>query len=253
MAEYETDKVQISDFSPNWINPRSPNKQEYSTLYTIIKFYLINTPCRRTSAKGTDVSVWGQPPTVLLDKLKTELGLVKGRNYDCGKTKKEMKDLFARYALHTDFTSIQQNMVVFLDSTDCFQSIFKHIRNSIAHSRWKKSGKWFYFEDGKDDKCDGEIRFVVTARIILCQESLKKCKEIICSSPTKQDLDKINIAERLEKMLSKLKNRFAGKLFDKREAVEFLGIDDKTWIKLRKKGKEEGKLAVDNKNKWSIQ
>lgn len=54
-------------------------------------------------------------------------------------------------------------------------------------------------------------------------------------------------------MLSNLKNRFAGKLFDKREAVEFLGIDDKTWIKLRKKGKEEGKLAVDNKNKWSIQ
>lgn len=127
-------KYEISDFSPSWLDATFPNDEEYIEIKDIVKFYLINSPCTRSSSRAKDVSIWGKPSIVLWERLKNEIGLVNGVNFDYNNSGPAMKSLFTKYGLSYDFTDISQNMVIFqMTESNVFESIFKHIRNSIAH------------------------------------------------------------------------------------------------------------------------
>jgi hypothetical protein len=131
LSKYET-----SDFTPSWLDLEFPNSEEYEEIKDVIKFYLINTPWPHSSSRGTDITMWGPPFKILMDKLKSEIGLEKGKNFDYCNSGPRLKELFSKYALCTDFTSVASNTVVFLATDNTvYERLFLHIRNSIAHSR----------------------------------------------------------------------------------------------------------------------
>lgn len=245
-------KNEISEFTPVWVDVNFPNDEEYARVKDIVKFYLINCPCERSSSRGIDVSSWGKPNIVLWGKLKSQLGFEKGKNYECGNSKPNMKELFSIYGLETDFTNVTNDTLVFIKDGNVFESLLKHIRNSIAHSRWQMLNDIYYFEDGSDDVVDGKTYFSVTARIILKKKTLQDLRDIIIAGPTPEELEKINFIQMIDLFYDKLRVAFGDKGFTRKEALEVIGVDDDSlWVKLYKKGKED-ECMVFIKNKWRM-
>ena len=118
----EKEKYEISDFTPSWIDLEFPNESEYLDTMDVVKYYLIHSPCDRSSSRGTNVDNWGKPSIVLLDRIKDALGLEKGVNYDYGKSKPEMKILFDKYHLATDFTDKKED--IFIKMIQMFLKVF---------------------------------------------------------------------------------------------------------------------------------
>ena len=100
-------KYEVSEFKPEWIDQQFPSDDEFIMTKEIIKFYLINSPCYRSSSRGTDITTWGKPNIVLWDKLKKELNLENGKNFDYGKSLPEMKNLFAKHGIKKEFRNMQ--------------------------------------------------------------------------------------------------------------------------------------------------
>jgi len=244
-------KYEISEFCPTWIDKNFPTSEEYLAVEEIVRFYLINSPCLRSSSRGTDISVWGKPSIVLIDRIKDVLGLTKGTNYDYGKSKPEMKKLFDKYHLEKDFTNVTENMLIFFDNGNVVDFIFKHIRNAIAHSRWQVLNDIYYFEDGSDDDFEGETEFCVTARIVLKKESLIQLRDMIIAGPVPEELNKINQETILNDLSDKIRNMFKGKYFKRKEAIDALGINNDVWKKLYKKCKNDGIMKIDH-GSWAI-
>lgn len=245
-------KYEISDFSPAWLNLNFPNNEEYEEIKDIMKFYLINSPCTRSSSRGTDVKKWGKPSIVLLERLKNEIGLENGKNFEYSNSGPEMKALFLKYGLTTDFTSVVNDIVVFqLTEGNVFESVFRHIRNAIAHSRWQLINGIYYFEDGSDDNSTGVPVFCVSARIVLSTESLIKWRDLIVNGPNEDEKARINLEQTLDVLLSTLKSKFAGKFFTRKEAVDELKIDNAMWNKLYHKGQDNNVMEFEKKH-WRI-
>lgn len=242
-------KYEISDYNPSWIDNSFPNDDEYEEVKEVIKFYLINTPCDRSSSRGTDISAWGKPSIVLFDKLKNTIGLTKGINYDHENAIYKMKELFDNYHLGYNFLDHKQNCVVFLTEKNVYDSLFRHIRNSIAHSRWQVYDSIYYFEDGKDQNVDGTTVFCVTARIVLSKEALLNLRDIIIEGPSLEEQKRIHSDEMVDSYLHELIKEFSGKRFRRKDAVTLLKIDNEIWKKVYKKGKREG-LMKYRENNW---
>jgi hypothetical protein len=250
----ETDLLsyEIVEKKPEWLDVNFPNDDEYMEVRDIVKFYLINNICENSSCRGTDIDKWGKTSSVLLDKIKDILQLKKGKNYDYCTSIKSIKNLYQDNNLGNDFTFIKENKILFLKNNTVIDSIFRHIRNAIAHSRWQIIGNYYYFEDVKLQNINGKEYWVSTARIILKKESLIECKNIILNGPDKEDLDKINLDKRIEEMIIELiKNFYEMKRFGKGDAIALLKIDDNVWQKLCKKGKEKGVMKF-NKPNWNF-
>lgn len=229
-----------------------PNDEEYISVRDIIKFYLISCPCERSSSRGMNVSLWGKPNIILWGKIKSQLGFEREKNYEWGNSKPKMKELFFRYGLNTDFTDVVNDTIVFIKDGNVFESPLKHIRSSIAHSRWQVRDDIFYFEDGSDDVVDGITYFSVTARIVLKRQTLLDLRDLIISGPSDEELEKINFSQMIEEFYEKLRLEFGEKGFTRKEAIEVLGIDDDAlWVKLYKRGKED-ECMVFVKNKWRM-
>lgn len=252
MKEKQLIKYEISQFKPQWIDMNFPSDEELENSKDIVRFYLINSPCKNSSARGTNISIWGKPDIILNNKLKSELNLVKNVNYDYTKSKTGMKELFEKYDLKNDFTNITEDKIIFLKKDNIFDSIFRHIRNAIAHSRWQVKNDIYYFEDGNFEEINKEKVFCVTARIVLCKESLIKWRNLINSGPTAQELQRINLEKTLDDLIAKVKNFYIGKSFRKRDIVDKFGIDNNIWKKLYKKGEKDGILKKDKGNRWKI-
>lgn len=245
----EKEKYEISDFKPQWIDANFPKDDEYLAVKDIIKFYLFNCPCERLSSRGADITRWGKPSIVLLEKIKTELKLKKGVNYDYGNSKPAMHLLFDKYNLETDFTNVKSDMLVFENDGNVFDKIFRHIRNSIAHGRWQVIDSYYYFEDGSDETFDGEVTFCVTARIVLSYDSLIKMRDIILEGPTEEELKKINLEKELEELMKKLSVAFKKNYFKRKDAIEKLQISNDVWKKLYTRGRKKSYMKFD-KGSW---
>jgi hypothetical protein len=244
-------KNELSEFTPSWLDMNFPNDEEYISVKDVIMFYLINCPCERSSSRGIDISLWGKTNIVLWKKIKLELGLEKEKNYEYGNSKPKMKELFHKYNMGCDFTNIVTDTVVFLNDQNVFESMFKHIRNAIAHSRWQVINNIYYFEDGSDDIVDKVKYFSVTARIVLRKETLLKLRDLIITGPSDKEIEKINFNQMTDGMFEKLKDKFKDGNFTRKEAVTLLGIDNSMWIRLYKKGKEDGVMSF-KANKWQM-
>lgn len=235
-------KNEQTEFVPSWLDKNFPSDDEYMAVKDVVRFYLINTPCTQSSSRGIDISKWGKGNSILTNKLKKEIGLEDGKNYACGETYAEMKALFKKYSLEKDFTNIHEDMVVFSKTGTVFNSIFKHIRNAIAHSRWQVKDDIYYFEDVHVGNQDGKQYYSVSARIVLHKDSLIKWRDMIIAGPNEEDSRKIHSIQRLEDLLEKLKKSFPNNNFQRKDVIKCLGIDNNTWKMLYKYGKKEKQM-----------
>lgn len=251
MKEKQLTKYEISQFKPQWIDMNFPSDEELKNSKDIIRFYLINSPCKNSSARGTNIDIWGKLDIVLNNKLKSELNLVKNVNYDHAKSKTGMKELFEKYDLKNDFTNNEEDKVIFLNEDSIFNSIFKHIRNAIAHSRWQVKNDIYYFEDGNFETFSGKEIFCVTARIVLSKKSLLKWRDIINEGPSEQELQKINLENTLDALIENIIKMYKGKRFRRRDIINKFGIDNNIWKRLYTKGKKN-KIFKFTNNKWII-
>ena len=143
--------------------------------------------------------------------------------------------MFKEHDLEEGFINKKEDTVVILDNTSVFDSVFRHIRNSIAHGRWQMKGDIYYFEDGKEESINNVRCFSVTA----------------VNGPSEEEKSKINLEETLDALLDKLYLEFKGKVFGRKDALALLGISNEMWKKLYKKGRECKRMGF-LKPKWEI-
>ena len=135
MAKKDITKYEISELRPLWIDQNFPTDKEYEAVRDVVRFYLINTPCPESSSRGTDMTVWGDPKIVLLDRMKELAGFENRKNFDYAESSPAVKKLFEKYQLGNGFETRIENIAVFLRTEDVANSLFRHLRNAIAHSR----------------------------------------------------------------------------------------------------------------------
>lgn len=87
----EKNDCEVSEFCPKWIDMDFPNQEEYINSMEVIKFYLMNSPCEKVSTRGVDISDWGKPNIVLWNRLKAEIGLNNGENYEAVSKRADLK------------------------------------------------------------------------------------------------------------------------------------------------------------------
>ncbi len=249
--DVDNSQMEIADFIPSWIDGEFPNDDEYISVKDIIKFYLINCPCEKVSSRGFDISLWGKPNVVLWEKVKNKIGLRNGENFEYGNSKNKMKQLYKKYEMHKEFFNIVDNTDVFLNTGNVFESLFKHIRNAIAHSRWQVVDDILYFEDGNYYNEMGRMSFYVTARIVLKKETMLQVRDVIMAGPSEEEKNKINISKRLDYYIKKLKEKFGTEGFVRKEASAALGIDNEMWKKVYSHGKKENEMIFE-KRRWRM-
>lgn len=99
----EKNDCEVSEFCPKWIDMDFPNQEEFINSMEVIKFYLMNSPCEKVSTRGVDISDWGKPNIVLWNRLKAEIGLNNGENYEAVSKKADLKKMFKENGLEEGF------------------------------------------------------------------------------------------------------------------------------------------------------
>lgn len=185
---------EITNLNPGWIKTLVPEKFDNSKLNEIIWFYVIHTICTDLSANGIEITRYGWSKNVWrTEKLKKYLynicNFKKNVNFYKASCQQDMKNACEVCNLKKDFSrNIDEERVAFVKVKNYNEilSLFYHIRNSLAHGRIaikenKKKQIIYILEDGK--KSNG--RFIVTARMILKEDTLLTWIKIIKNNANK--------------------------------------------------------------------
>ncbi len=182
---------EIAKLNPKWIEKYVPDSYADDDLKKIIIFYVINTPCTKTSSSGIPLSEYGWSKDGRKNnKLKTQL-------YDVAKLEKEktifvannlknMQSFFEMAKMQADFykNREQEKIAYYQGKDDEILSILKHIRNSLAHGRLamypcEPNDVIFVLEDG----IATTKNFKVRSRMIIKKSTLLKWIDIIKAGP----------------------------------------------------------------------
>ena len=176
---------------PDWIQKRDFNRKELETLKEILPFYIVNTLLESYSYRSIPVTEYGWPENIwnsgdLKEQLFYVANLTMNHNLFAVDHLEDMSEKCKQAHLDDQFYQYrdQERIVVYVNSrTNLVLSIFKHIRNSLAHGRFVMypMGEDYMFVMESVDNSRGGL--VVKARMVLRASTLMKWMEIIRKGP----------------------------------------------------------------------
>ena len=176
---------------PDWIQEKKFNRKELETLKEILPFYIINTLHESYSYRSIPVTEYGWPENIwntgaLKDQLFYVANLTMNHNLFVVERLEDMSGVCKQAHLDDQFYQYRdlERIVVYVNSrTNLVLSIFKHIRNSLAHGRFVMypMGEDYMFVMESVDNSRGGL--VVKARMVLRASTLMKWMEIIRKGP----------------------------------------------------------------------
>ena len=173
----------VAEGKPNWVDKESIKMFEDEEFKKIINFYVFFNPCKSLSVRAefSPFYNWDTPwrkPFKLNEQLKKASSnyklLFSAENYE------SIGSALEKAGLKEGFPQdISEEKVCFYNSQrNQFMSVFYHIRNSFAHSRFtirdNNGNQIFIFED-----VGGKMKTKLSARMILKKSTLLKWIEII--------------------------------------------------------------------------
>lgn len=177
--------------SPEWLKEKQITRKELEILKEILPFYVINTLQEGISYRGIGVTEYGWPDNiwntgVLKEQLFHSANLTLNYNLFMVERLEDMSNTCSQAHLDSNFYQYrdQERIVVYVDSrSNLVLSIFKHIRNSLAHGRFVlyPVGDDFIFVMESVDHSRKDL--VVKARMVLRASTLIRWMEIIRKGP----------------------------------------------------------------------
>lgn len=238
---------------PQWLNTIVDDKYYDNSLYRIILFFVIFSPCSKYCTQGRTLQYynWKEKPwntnKYLKDKLDDGVFINKKKYFRCVTQISQLVEAVHKAELEDDFYIHREIERVALVKTDGneYMSLFHHIRCALAHGRItlfedpNSDDILFVMENGKELGAE----FQVTARMVLRRSTLLRWIKIISAGP--QEPEKNYYREIYKALLddNKLRIKDLANIFSESEyaiekAVSFL--------------REAGIIAYQNhgKNSW---
>ncbi len=183
---------------PLWINIKKFNRKELETLKEILPFYIINTIQDSYSYRGFSVEELGWPSNIwntgaLKDQLFHVANLTVGYNLRIAQKLDEMSDACKLAHLENDFyhNYHDERIAIYVDShSNLVLSIFKHIRNALAHGRFIMVPMGDDYSFVMESVDNNKQTLIVKARIVLKASTLLKWKEIVLKGPQEENIRK---------------------------------------------------------------
>ncbi len=180
----------VSDL-PEWLNQKELTRNELEILKEIFPFYVVNTILEGISYRSIKITEYGWPDNVwntgtLKEQLLYAANLTLNSNLFMVDRLENMSDACQMAHLDSNFYQYREpeRIVVYIDSrSNLVLSIFKHIRNALAH------GRFVMYPSGDDtifvmESVDHSHRdLIVKARMVLRASTLLKWMEIIKRGP----------------------------------------------------------------------
>ncbi len=177
--------------SPNWIKTREFTKKELEVLKDILPFYVVNTLHESYSYRSIPVTNYGWPDNiwntgVLKEQLFHVANLSNDYNLFIAERLEDMSDACNHAHMGDDFYLYrdQERIAIYVNSsTNIVLSIFKHIRNALAH------GRFVMYSSGDDmmialESVDNHNKaLVLKARMVLRASTLINWMNIITRGP----------------------------------------------------------------------
>ncbi len=157
---------------PTWIKNNNIEFSD-SNFQKIIDFYLFKTPAENLSARSKSVESYGWNNTY---NLKKKIGLTSNQSlFTFAETLKEMEEALSDSNLKKRFWENHNERVCLYVQKNQLNSLFYHIRNSLAHGRFdiikRNTDNIFVMED-VNKKC-------ISARMVIKESTLLNWIEII--------------------------------------------------------------------------
>ena len=182
--------LRVSD-SPDWIDVKSFNRNELEVLKEILPFYVINTLQENYSYRGIPITNYGWPDNIWnTGEVKEQLFHVANLSLDynlfVAERLEDMSDICSQAHLDSNFYQYrdQERIAIYVNSkSNLVLSIFKHIRNSLAHGRFvmvPTGDDTIFVMESVDNSRQG---LVLKARMVLRASTLIKWMEIIKKGP----------------------------------------------------------------------
>ena len=177
--------------SPNWIKTREFTKKELEVLKDILPFYVVNTLHESYSYRSIPVTNYGWPDNIwntgaLKEQLFHVANLSNDYNLFIAERLEDMSDACNHAHMGDDFYLYrdQERIAIYVNSsTNIVLSIFKHIRNALAHGRFimvpMGDDIMFVLESVDNNRQS----LVVKARMVLRYSTLIRWMEIIKMGP----------------------------------------------------------------------
>lgn len=182
--------LRVSD-CPDWIDVKSFNRNELEVLKEILPFYVINTLQENYSYRGIPITDYGWPDNIWnTGEVKKQLfhvaNLSLGYNLHVAERLEDMSDICNQAHLDSTFYQYrdQERIAIYVNSkSNLVLSIFKHIRNSLAHGRFimiPNGDDTIFAMESVDNSRQG---LILKARMVLRASTLIKWMEIIKKGP----------------------------------------------------------------------
>lgn len=189
----------ISPKYPQWLNDTLLNRDYGESLYKILLFFVVFSPCPRFCTQGRTLQFyhWKEKPwstnRYLKNKLDDDVFTDKKSCFCCVEKKSLLMEAFGKTDLGDDFYLHRETeRVAFVKvESNGYMSLFHHIRCALAHGRFSilkdavTNDIVFVMENGTV-RGDG---FQVTARMILRENTLLKWIDIITAGPSEAERD----------------------------------------------------------------
>ena len=180
----DKNKLEYGNHPPEWITSKEIAYIE--EIGEIIRFFVVNSPCEGISARGMTFEEYGWSSKQLkndgcLHKRLFEIAnLSENETFFSCEKREETKELFEKAKMRGDFHSqYKENRIAILENGGAVRSVFKAIRNSIAHCRFKlieiEDDLLFVMENGIVQSNKIEIK----ARLVIKKSTLIKWIQVV--------------------------------------------------------------------------
>ena len=182
------EKILVS-LKPNWIAKQMDEKYKNEEYYHILDFYIVNTICSSISCKGQSVFDLGWPKDVWKNKKLRNymLSIIENQEENNIVFVKKVNDI-QKYINNSNFGKgfnkkwNERIMVQTKEGLNQIETIFYHIRNSLAHGRYQiytnyDGDRIYVLESGIIRK--NLEKLDLRARMVLKEKTLLKWIKII--------------------------------------------------------------------------
>ena len=185
----------IAPRSPEWIENRALQDVVDEEFIELLVFYVINTPCKDSSARGIECTKYGWDEKMWLQTFPRQylygIANLSKKTFGVAKRIDEMKEACKKTDLEDNFfakTEIER--IAFYKDGNEFLSICSHIRNAFAHGRFAilKNGEdeIFIMEDGISKRGNFQVR----ARMILKKSTLLSWMQTLQAGKCPENIEK---------------------------------------------------------------